>query len=695
VTVHGSRLPGPGALGDSSLEWIGDAPRNRTAGVCQSKCPRHSVGIYFAKKNSPLAKLIEAVSQLWPKAATAEAVETVTRPARPSRVRELVGKPVRYLAILTLVVLVVGGWVSLYFKARALDLQAASGVLGLLRELKEVDQRWNDRMIGARLAADAQDETELAASQGTASLTAVARLQAQLAQRSYQSGNLLSAQSLSALREAFEEKARAMDGFLAANRGYRASLEQLTQRGDAVARAARARAGARDALPAAVERDAERATAATLTYAAQPGPATNASAQAAIARLSTLDVPDPERGLLEELAAAARKVVKDRGAEGELFRGALLASTGPRLDTLTKAFEREFGNAVDESERYRLYLLVYSGLLIILAAYLAWRLAHSYAVINRINLQLREANETLEHRVAERTRELSDALRQLQEQEMLLIQSEKMSSLGQMVAGVAHEVNTPLAYVKSSLDMVNNRMPELSELAEATDRLLEMLQSSSTPEADLSAQFQRVSAMVEEAKGHGMLRELDTLVKDGLHGIGQISELVTNLKDFARLDRSKVAEFDLNEGVQSALKIARNQLKTKTVRTMFATLPPISCSPSQINQVFLNLVTNAAQATPDSGGTITVRTAMHGPDHVMVEVIDNGHGIPEDLLPKIFDPFFTTKQVGKGTGLGLSIVYKIVESHGGRIEVDSKQGVGTRFRVILPAKSAVHEAAAA
>ncbi len=626
--------------------------------------------------------------QLWPKAATVEAVESATLPARPSRARELVGKPFRYLAILTLAVLLVGGWASLYFKVRALDLQEAGGVLGMLRELKGIDQRWSDRLIGERLAAEAQDGRALAATQGSASVTAVARLQAQLTQRSFQLGGLLSAQSLSALRDAFEEKARAMDDFHVANRAYRASLARLVQRSDAIARAARARTGARDALPAAVERDAERATAATLTYAAQPGPATEASAQAAIARLAALDVSDPERGLLEELAAAARKVIDDRRAEGNLFGAALLASTGPRLDTLTKAFEREFGNAVDESERYRLYLLVYSGLLLILAAYLGWRLTHSYAVINRINLQLRDANETLEHRVTERTRELSDALRQLQEQEMLLIQSEKMSSLGQMVAGVAHEVNTPLAYVKSSLDTVNNRMPEIASLAEATDRLLEMLQSPSTPEADLSAHFQRVSAMLEETKSRGMLRELDTLVKDGLHGIGQISELVTNLKDFARLDRSKVSDFDLNEGVQSALKIARNQLKTKTVRTMFATIPAVSCSPSQINQVFLNLITNAAQATPDEGGTITVRTAIHGADHVMVEVSDNGHGIPEDLLPKIFDPFFTTKQIGKGTGLGLSIVYKIVESHGGRIEVDSKQGVGTRFRVILPAKSA-------
>jgi len=635
------------------------------------------------------------VFQLWPKAATAEAVESAALPARPSRVRELVGRPFRYLAIIALVVLVGGGWLSLYLKARALDLQAASGVLGMLRELKEIDQRWTDRLIGARLAAEAHDARSLTATEGSASVTTVAKLQAQLAQRSFELGGLLPAQSLSALRDAFDAKARSMDEFLVANRAYRASLQRLVQRSDAVARAARARAGAKDALPAVVERDAERATAATLTYAAQPGPATNASAAAAITRLAAVDIPDPERGLLEELAAAARSVIDDRRNESSLFQSALLASTGPRLDSLTKAFEHEFGNAVDESERYRVYLLVYSGLLLILAAYLGWRLAHSYAVINSINLQLREANETLEHRVAERTRELSDALKQLQEQEMLLIQSEKMSSLGQMVAGVAHEVNTPLAYVKSSLDTVNNRVPEIAELAKETDRLLGMLQSSSTSEADLSAQFQRVSAMLEGAKQRGMLSELDTLVKDGLHGIGQISELVTNLKDFARLDRSKVADFDLNEGVQSALKIARNQLKTKTVRTMYATIPAVSCSPSQINQVFLNLVTNAAQATPDQGGTITVRTAMHGPDHVMVEVSDNGHGIPEDVLPRIFDPFFTTKQVGKGTGLGLAIVYKIVESHGGRIEVDSKQGVGTRFRVILPTKSAAGEAVAA
>jgi len=216
------------------------------------------------------------VFQLWPKAATVEAAESAAVPARPSRARELISKPFRYLAILTLVALVVGGWVALYIKARALDLQEASGVLGTLRELKEIDQRWNDRLIGVRLAADAQDEQAIAATRGPASVTSAARLQAQLAQRSFRLGGLLSAQSLAALRNAFDEKARAMDEFMLANRAYRASLERLVRRADAIARAAQARAGTREALPAALERDAERAAAAALTFAAVPGPATGA-----------------------------------------------------------------------------------------------------------------------------------------------------------------------------------------------------------------------------------------------------------------------------------------------------------------------------------------------------------------------------------------------------------------------------------
>ena len=120
------------------------------------------------------------------------------------------------------------------------------------------------------------------------------------------------------------------------------------------------------------------------------------------------------------------------------------------------------------------------------------------------------------------------------------------------------------------------------------------------------------------------------------------------------------------------------------MKKLFGQIPKVNCSPSQVNQVFLNLITNAAQATPEQGGAITVKTMLRDPGHVAVDVIDNGHGIPDDILKKIFDPFFTTKEAGKGTGLGLAVSYKIVESHGGKIEVASEVGKGSRFTVVLP-----------
>jgi signal transduction histidine kinase len=208
-------------------------------------------------------------------------------------------------------------------------------------------------------------------------------------------------------------------------------------------------------------------------------------------------------------------------------------------------------------------------------------------------------------------------------------------------------------------------------------------------EAELSAQFASASQALNEAHSGGTFPDIDALVKDGLYGIGQIAELVTNLKNFSRLDRSKVAEFDLNEGIASALTIAKNQLKHRKVNKLLGAIPKVPCAPSQMNQVFLNLLTNAAQATAEEGGVITVRTYQPDPGRVAIEIADNGHGIPADVLPKIFDPFFTTKEVGKGTGLGLSITYKIVESHGGRIEVASKVGTGTKFTVTLPVKPVV------
>jgi signal transduction histidine kinase len=587
-----------------------------------------------------------------------------------------IARPLRYAAVAALVAVLVGGWVSLYLESRSVDLRGANAVLEGLRELKELDSRWNDRLIAIRLApaADAAKEAALV------DPGRMARVLSMLSVNAYGVGAAVSPQALADLKQAFSEKSSAVEKLVAARQASGAALDALARSADTLAALPRGR----DGIAPTTERAVDRAVAAALAHVAQPSPASARGVDTAIDLLAAEDVPVALQPDVRAVAAASRAVVTSRAAEDAAFSAAFFASTGPRLDTLTKEFEKSFGNALDGGERYRFYLFLYSALILLLALWLAWRLTGTYRVIGSINRQLREANETLETRVEQRTAELADALKQLKENEALLIQSEKMSSLGQMVAGVAHEVNTPLAYVKASLESVHGQMPRIGTALEESQALVNMLRSDRTTEAELAAQFASVDTTLGELRSRGTFGELGTLVNDGLYGIGQIAELVTNLKDFARLDRSKIASFDLNEGVTSALAIARNELKTKSVKKEFGVLPKVSCSPSQINQVFLNLLTNAAQATPAQGGQILVRTLLHDDHHVAVQVQDNGHGIPPDVLPKIFDPFFTTKEAGKGTGLGLSICFKIVQSHGGRIEVASKPGVGTRFTVILP-----------
>jgi signal transduction histidine kinase len=375
--------------------------------------------------------------------------------------------------------------------------------------------------------------------------------------------------------------------------------------------------------------------------------------------------------------AAARTFLEARTAEARALERVSFHTVGPRIDLTSLLLSRSTEAALDEQERWRVYLFFYAGALLIAVAWLVSRVIASQAA-------LRAANEGLEKRVAERTQELSLALKRLKESEAQLVQTEKMSSLGQMVAGVAHEINTPLAYVKNSVATARDRMPELRDAVTLSERLLTLLQSESPDPKDLQDAFGALSARLGQLREHRVIEDLDALTKDGLHGIEQISELVSNLKNFSRLDRSRVASFNVNEGVQATLLIAKTQLRNVRVEKRLGEVPSINCSPSQVNQVLLNLVTNAAQAMDKPDARIIVATRAAGKEAVAIEVADNGKGIPAEVLPKIFDPFFTTKEIGKGTGLGLSIAYKIVEQHGGKIEVKSAVGKGTVFTVTLP-----------
>jgi two-component system NtrC family sensor kinase len=555
--------------------------------------------------------------------------------------------------------------VFLYDRTQAVDVRDQGEVLGHLRVLKEIDGRWDVDVLRARIEA------------GSSGLPAINRLAA--ANKALQ--GLASAQQntrspalstgLPELKQAILQKAELVEKFKLDNASAKLALDDLLRNAAEVRTEA---AGLRARLPA-LENALARLVSSAPQYFWFAQDALRKETESALTDLrSTAPLPEALRVKTEQTYASGDAMLKRRSVEQETFDKLAFLSSGPRLDNLTFSFSRELDTTLQEKERFRVYLIAYTSALLILIGWLG--------------VKIKAANLGLEHRVQERTHELSEALQHLKESEAQLIQSEKMSSLGQMVAGVAHEINTPLAYVKNSLGTVADRLAELDEALAQCEKLLALLQAGDRADpGELSTQFGQVSATIARLRQERVTQELGDLVKDGLYGTGQMAEIVGNLKDFSRLDRSKVTSFNLNDGLNSTLLLAKHLLKSIKVEKRFGDVPTIVCSPSQVNQVFLNLVTNAAQAMDAAGGTITLVTRRDAAG-VAVDVSDTGKGIPADVLPKIFDPFFSTKEIGKGTGLGLSISYKIVKQHGGRIDVQSQPGAGTRFTVWLPIQPA-------
>jgi len=237
------------------------------------------------------------------------------------------------------------------------------------------------------------------------------------------------------------------------------------------------------------------------------------------------------------------------------------------------------------------------------------------------------------------------------------IQADKMAALGLLVAGVAHEINTPMGAIHSNNDNMRRAVAKIRKL--------------------LGPQEQEVERLFDI---------VDEVCRNNEAATERIMKIVHSLKNFARLDEAERKEVDIHEGIESTLTLVQHQLKNRIrVERQFADLPEIQCHPIQLNQVFMNILVNAAHAIPDQG-TITIKTLKEG-GNVKVVIGDTGVGIPQEHLSKIFDPGFTTKGVGLGTGLGLSICYKIVQDHDGKIEVESSSA-GTIFTITLPIKDA-------
>ena len=304
------------------------------------------------------------------------------------------------------------------------------------------------------------------------------------------------------------------------------------------------------------------------------------------------------------------------------------------------------------------------------------------ALLDMVSLVL--ANMQLHIDQKHRFEELQQVNQKLGEAQNLLLQSDKMASIGQLAAGVAHEINNPIGYVYSNLGTLEKYVQDAFGMID----LYEQAEGAISDDAVRA----RLKAAREKLDIEFLKEDLGALMSESKDGITRVKKIVQNLKDFSHVDASDEWHFtDLHNGLDSTLNIVNNEIKYKAdVVREYGDIPEVECLSSQLNQVFMNLLVNAAHAIEERG-TITVRTGRQG-NEVWVEATDTGKGIAPEHLKKIFDPFFTTKPIGKGTGLGLSLSYGIIQKHHGRIEVQSEVGKGTTFRVWLPVKQPQTEA---
>jgi two-component system, NtrC family, sensor kinase len=301
---------------------------------------------------------------------------------------------------------------------------------------------------------------------------------------------------------------------------------------------------------------------------------------------------------------------------------------------------------------------------------------------------LRESRDKMEERVRVRTADLEAAnarlqeektrqeelIRKLEEAQTQLLQSEKLASIGQLAAGVAHEINNPIGFINSNLGTLQTYVNNMLKLLGAYEKL----------ETSMIADAQEEIKLVKrEIDAEFLRQDINDLMVESLDGLQRVKRIVQDLKNFSHVDSGDLEWADLESGLDSTLNVVWNELKYKAkVVKEYGHIPQIECYPSQLNQVFMNMLVNAAHAIEEHG-IVTLRTG-HDDMNVWIEIEDNGKGIPTELQRRIFEPFFTTKPVGKGTGLGLSLSYGTVKKHGGHIEVRSQVGKGSTFRVVLP-----------
>lgn len=306
-------------------------------------------------------------------------------------------------------------------------------------------------------------------------------------------------------------------------------------------------------------------------------------------------------------------------------------------------------------------------------------------VLNATIIDLENQKQTIEkasiklvqqhNAIDQKNKELEETLHLLRSTQTQLVQSEKMASLGQLTAGVAHEINNPINFVSANINPLRDDLNDLLSCITLYDKII--------ADDDLEHHFKPLRALQQRLDLPSLVTEITELLNGIAIGASRTTEIVKGLRNFSRLDQNVLKKADVNEGLESTLVLLHSAYKDRiTVIKELGSLPEIDCYPGQLNQVFMNILSNAIQAI-NAEGQITIQTSMLD-NMVKISISDDGQGMTEVTKQKIFDPFFTTKDVGQGTGLGLSISYGIIEKHNGKIEVTSTLGQGTTFTITLP-----------